>query len=292
MLSDRSYMRSEYPPRNTSAVVWLIAVLVAAFALELILLSPLFPAGPLLANQLSLTIGGLRAWHVWTLVTHSFLHSTDNPFHILFTILGLVFLGRELEPVLGPRRFLLLYAGAILVGGLCWTAVHWLHGGVQIGAGAGMFAFLVVLARIYPGQELTMFFFPVSFNIRHIVYAFLAVDLMGLVFYEINGTYVPLGLTPSAHLGGMLAGWIYFRFFHANNGWDRAAGLTLPAWLRRRTKNSAAAKPSAFRAGQAPSDFRAEVDRILDKINSQGFGALTDEEKRILDEAKDLLSRH
>ncbi|MDB6114003.1 MAG: hypothetical protein JWQ62_948, partial [Lacunisphaera sp.] len=27
------------------------------------------------------------------------------------------------------------------------------------------------------------------------------------------------------------------------------------------------------------------------KINSQGFGALTTEEKRILDEAKDLLSR-
>ena len=36
----------------------------------------------------------------------------------------------------------------------------------------------------------------------------------------------------------------------------------------------------------------AEVDRILDKINSHGFGALTEGEKRILDEAKDLLSRH
>jgi len=29
----------------------------------------------------------------------------------------------------------------------------------------------------------------------------------------------------------------------------------------------------------------------LDKINSRGFGALTDDEKRILDEAKDMLSR-
>jgi len=33
------------------------------------------------------------------------------------------------------------------------------------------------------------------------------------------------------------------------------------------------------------------VDRILDKINSHGFGALTVAEKRVLDEAKDLLSR-
>jgi hypothetical protein len=38
--------------------------------------------------------------------------------------------------------------------------------------------------------------------------------------------------------------------------------------------------------------LRAEVDRILDKINSKGFGALTSEEKKTLDEARDLLSRH
>jgi hypothetical protein len=40
------------------------------------------------------------------------------------------------------------------------------------------------------------------------------------------------------------------------------------------------------------SDLRAEVDRILDNINREGFGALTEEEKRLLDEARDLLSRH
>ena len=41
----------------------------------------------------------------------------------------------------------------------------------------------------------------------------------------------------------------------------------------------------------APAFFKRQEDRILDKINSQGFGALTPEEKRILDEAKDMLSR-
>ena len=33
---------------------------------------------------------------------------------------------------------------------------------------------------------------------------------------------------------------------------------------------------------------RAEVDRILDKINSQGFGALTDHEKKLLDAIESL----
>ena len=36
---------------------------------------------------------------------------------------------------------------------------------------------------------------------------------------------------------------------------------------------------------------RVEVDRILDKINSEGFASLTQEEKHLLDNAKDMLSR-
>ena len=39
-------------------------------------------------------------------------------------------------------------------------------------------------------------------------------------------------------------------------------------------------------------DLQGEVDRILDKINENGFGALTQEEKNILEKAKGLLNRH
>jgi len=293
MLSDRPYMRGDYPRRTTSVVTWLISALVAAFVLELILLSPwLGASGPALVGEFPLTIASLQHWHLWTLLTHSLLHSTGNPFHILFTILGLIFIGRELEAVLGPRRFLAVYAGAILLGGIGWAAVNWTHGGAHIGAGSAVFAFLVVLAGVNPGLELALFFFPVTFSIRHIVYALLAVDVLGLVFYELSGAQAPLGLTPSAHLGGMLAGWLYFRFLHANHGMDRAAGLTLPAWLRRWPDWRPASRPPANTSRPVSPNLRAEVDRILDKINSQGFGALTDQEKRVLDQAKDLLSRH
>lgn len=291
MLADRPYMHGEYPRRTTSAVIWLISALLAAFVLELVLLSPwLGASGPELVGKFPLTVDNLQHWRLWTLVTHSFLHSTANPFHILFTILGLVFIGRELETQLGARRLLGLYAGAILLSGLGWTAVNWVHGGAHIGAGSALFGFLVVLAGLNPGQQLTLFFFPVSFSIRHIVYAVLAVDVLCLVFYELGGAPVPLGLTPSAHLGGMLAGWIYFRYLHANNGWDRAPSLELPKWLRRKPQ-PVSPRYSAAPARKSSPQLRAEVDRILDKINSDGFGALTEAEKRVLDEAKDLLSR-
>jgi membrane associated rhomboid family serine protease len=291
MLSDRPYMHGEYHRPSTPVVIWLVSALLAAFVLELVLLSPwLGASGAAVMHYLPLTVEGLRSGYVWTLFTHSLLHSTDNPFHILFTIVGLIFIGRELEAVLGPRRLLAVYVAAILTGGLAWAAVNWTHGGVHIGAGSAILAFLVVLAGVHPHTEMTLFFFPVNFRIRHLVYAALAIDVLGLLFYEISGARAPLGMTPSAHLGGMLAGWIYFRYFHAGNGWDRAPGMALPAWLRwpKRTRPTPSS-PGPARRSNLP--LRAEVDRILDKINSQGFGALTEEEKRVLDEAKDLLSR-
>lgn len=292
MLSDRSYMQGgDYPRRTTPVVIWLVSALVAAFVMELILLSPwLGASGSAVMKFLPLSVDGLHHGYFWTLLTHGFLHSTDNLFHILFTVLGLIFIGRELEALLGPRRLLGVFAGALLLGGAAWSAVHWVHGGVHIGAGSAILAFLVVLAGIHPGLEMTLFFFPVSFRIRHFVYAILALDVLGLLFYEISGAHPPLGLTPSAHLGGMLAGWLYFRFLHAGNGWDRAPGFALPRWLRWPKRSTRPPAP-ASRAPRATPHLRAEVDRILDKINSQGFGALTDEEKRVLDEAKDLLSR-
>ena len=62
-----------------------------------------------------------------------------------------------------------------------------------------------------------------------------------------------------------------------------------------KARKATAATPASVSDAPLPStsreDIRAQVDRILDKINSQGFGALTPDEKRLLDEAKDLLSR-
>jgi hypothetical protein len=135
--------------------------------------------------------------------------------------------------------------------------------------------------------------FAVNFRLLHVVLAVLVIEALALVLYELPTGAAPLGLSPSTHLGGMFAGWIYHRFFHANNGLDRASTpFSLSAWFKlNHDKPPGAAPAHPVRPKREPVALRADVDRILDKINSQGFGSLTEDEKQTLDDAKDLLSK-
>lgn len=298
MLSDRSYMRDEYSRDSTKVLTWLISAIVAGFVLQFVF-PRWFNAGDAMERMLALTVDGIKSGKVWTLFTYSFLHSTGSLLflHIVSSILGLYFLGRVLEPMLGSRRFAWLYASMVATGGAAWLATHWFTGGngSLIGASAGVAGLMVVFACFYPNQPMTMLLFfvlPVTLKPKQLAFALLTIDLLGFVFYEIMGAASPFGpLAHSAHLGGMLAGWVYYRYIHSAN-WKLRGGrddIELPSWLKRKNKNAPAATYQVDLSKR--EDLRAEVDRILDKINSEGFGALTAEEKRLLDEARDLLSR-
>lgn len=292
-------MRDHYARPGTSVLTWLICAIAAGFVLQ-----NLFHwwigrgAGEGFQSAFELTIPGLKSGHVWTLFTYSMLHSMRNYLHIIGNLLALFFLGRELLPLLGSRRFLSLFFGGVLGGAALWAATNWNYGGAVVGASAGVLALLVVYACIHPNQPITLLLFfilPVTIKPKWIVLTLLVLDLFGFLFYEMLGRGSPLGYANSAHLGGMAAGWLFFRFVHQHE-WrqpGRVPSVELPRWFRR--ARSAPANP-AYRVNVStpPSkeDLRAEVDRILDKINSQGFGALTEEEKRRLDDAKNLLSRH
>jgi membrane associated rhomboid family serine protease len=239
----------------------------------------------------------MKSGKVWTALTYGFLHSTNNLLHIVGNLLGLYFLGKVLEPMLGSRRFLWLFAATLAMGAALWLATHWQLGGdMAIGASAGVLGLFVVFACFYPNQPITFLLFfvlPVTIKPKFAAIGLLVVELLGFVFYEVMQAASPFGsgVAYSAHLGGMLTGWIYFRYIHEAS-WRlprSRASIELPRWLRKRTK--AVLPPPVQIDLTRREDLRAEVDRILDKINSDGFGALTADEKRLLDDARDLLSR-
>ncbi len=302
MLSDRPYLQGEYQREKTSALTWLLSAMIGGFVLQVMLSAKWFGgAGGQLDNLLGLTLPGIQNGWIWTLVTHSFLHSTSFIFHVVGNCLALYFIGRELIPMLGTKRFLGLYAGATIIGGLAWTAVHWRFGmGSYVGATAAVSALVVVFACFFPNQRmnfLLLFIFPVTLRPKHIAFAFAGFDLLALMIYEFPHRTLPFewNIAGSAHLGGMLTGLFYYRFMHDARWFNREdrSDVELPRWLTRSKAASEAlalSEPLPRVPDSSPRDIRIEVDRVLDKINSQGLGSLTPAERRVLDDAKKLLS--
>lgn len=299
MPAARPYLRDEQRyqrPSGTSALTWLLAVIAAGFILQNISLR-WFNAESAVVNSIALTIQNVAAGKLWTLLTYAFVHSVDGfPYllHIVGNLAGIYFIGRELIPVMGERRFLGLFFASVFVGGLTWVAAHWQTGGVALGATAGLCGLLVTYAGFFPQRQVTFllfFIFPITLKPKFLTLAVLGLELCGFVFYEIIGAVSPFNIAHSAHLGGMLAGWIYFKYLHEAE-WQapwRKTAAAIPTHAP-----AVPPEPSTASASGQPdrAALRIEIDRILDKINSHGFGALTPEEKRLLDEARELLSRH
>jgi membrane associated rhomboid family serine protease len=294
-------MRDEYPRERTSALTWLISAIIAGFILQLAMGSAVFRNGARIEDLFGLTGSALRHGAVWTLFTHAFLHSTTFIIHGLFNVLALYFLGRELLPMIGTKRFIGVFAASTMVSGLAWVAVHGRFGGdMHMGATSAVEALFVVFACFFPNQPITFLLFfivPVTLTPKHVAYALTGIALIGFFGYELPGNALPFdaAIASSAHLGGILTGFLYYRLIQEGRWFgsvDRAE-LGLSRWMKPRKKaaRSLPAIDSAPAASSSREDIRAEVDRILDKINSDGFGSLTEEEKRVLDEAKDLLSR-
>ncbi len=296
MLSDRSYMRDSYGRQTTSVLTWIVCALIAGYVLQKIFEHWLPPsAGERFLDFAALSSTSLFGqYYLWTLVSHAFLHV--SVVHIICNGLMVYFLGKELLPLVGEKRLGWLFVAAAAAGGLLWFSVHQGRGGYLIGSSSVVCAFLILFACLHPNREiqfLVFFVLPVTLRPKVIAWVVLTVDLAGFLFSELPGRSLGLPYAPSAHLGGMLAGLLYYRFVHLRE-WrtpDGRADIELPQWFRKAQKEPVIVPPKFKVQVATREDLRAEVDRILDKINSEGFGSLTPDEKQVLDEAKDLLSR-
>ncbi len=287
-------MRESYDRPQTSVLTWLLCSVISVYLVQSVLLHFF---GMSFDWDLGLSAVSLRTGHFWAPFTYGFLHDTGFPLQVVGYLLAIYFIGREVLPVVGNRRFIALYLVSLAVGGLVYTAIHWRHPVLLLGSSAAVSALLIVFACFYPNREMTLLLFfvlPVNVKPKHLAFGLLAVDLFGFVFYEILDKASPLGFAHSAHLGGMAAGWIYFRYLH-DSGWSLgrgAADIELPRWMKGRKASDDTVTAPTYRVNlDDRGSLRAEVDRILDKINSNGFGSLSAKEKKILDDARDLIGR-
>lgn len=269
-------------------------------------------------ENLALTLDGVRAGKVWELFTYALVHG--DFWHLFFNALGLWFLGRGVYEERGAKKFWKLFAGGILVGAFAWAAVWSLPvaagaGAIEqlrrsealVGASAGVFALMAYYMADKLREEFRILIFliiPVTLEGYWILGVTAALSLGGLFLTEIPmatgwwaiPSFLRDTMCHSAHLAGLALGfgWRYaeMRLPEIRAARTRAAFTVLdkdavqPASKKtvRRETAPPAAKP-------LPGDLRGEVDRILDKINAQGFGALTPDERAILEKARETLSR-
>jgi len=268
---------------------WILFGTIAVFVLQLI--ATTWFRSPVLSNLFALSGESIQSGYVWTLLSYGLLHSTEGMWllHIGFNMLMLYFFGRHLVGVLGNKLFCWLYFMSVLIGGTAWLLFNFTGSGPLVGASGGVFGVIIYFICLNPNQRIGFFFLPITFTPRTMAYIILGYTGLGFLFFELPGTTT---VAHSAHLGGALAGYLFYKLICSSipDLGTRKPRVEMPQWFKKKPK--AAPKSGKFKVNITNRrHLQAEVDRILDKINSEGFGSLTEEEKKILDQAKDILSR-
>lgn len=231
-------------------------------------------------------------FQIWRFATYMFMHGSFS--HILFNMFGLWMFGSQIEALWGRRTFLTFYVICGLGGAVFYALMDIVGVGMgrpMLGASGAIFGILVAYGITFPNNVLLLgFIFPVK--------AKYAVVIFGLIQVFSTASDSGGGVAHSAHLGGMLAGFLFMwatmpsfpRQLH------EAFGDMGGIWRRFQTKRNMRVvpprrKPESGSTKQHTTDSskpssaspeQKKIDLILDKISRDGLQSLSDEEQEIL----------
>ena len=228
------------PPRITWGVQRIVLLCTAVFAVQLLVAVPfgevhevfgMAPGGAVIA-WLAFSVDNLFSGLIYTAVTYMFLHGSLS--HLFFNMIWLVCFGPEVERFLGTRRFYSFFAFCGIVGVLA-NFVPWAFHRFRlylaessgeltrelsqqlaahatplvVGASGAVLGVLVVFAMIDPDGELQFLFLPFRINRRALIIFVIALNLLQGIGAMGSG-----GVSIATHIGGMVAGYVYFKLRH------------------------------------------------------------------------------
>jgi membrane associated rhomboid family serine protease len=292
-------------PRLTRAVLWLIALNVAIYFLQITVQEDL-PA------RLGFKTSDFaeRSW--WTLVTYMFVHA--GLWHLALNMYMLWAFGPRVERSWSTAGFTWYYLWCGL-GGVLFHFMLASSGGLLIGASAAVFGVLLAYAVRWPNDEVYLFG-VVPMKMKWLVPMYVAIDLVSGMS---RTAFSSGGIAHFAHIGGVVFGGLYLlrptapsvdrlrqRVSQAPDVSDdppRAVPRSLPRPRERGSEaDEAVEKSKAVNVTTRPAPPRpapaatvprtAELDLVLDKISQHGLESLTREERTLLEEmSKRLRSR-
>ena len=234
-----------------------------------------------------------QPWLWWQFVTYGFLHDPRSLSHIIGNMLGLFFLGRDIEDHYGSKEFLRLYLALIVFGGVVWAAAEMLKGPALkplplVGASGAVVGIVVLYALNFPRRTLYLnFLIPVpAWFLGVMIVAF---DLVGALS---RGNGQQSDMTAYAvHIAGSALALVYFlRGWNFGRWWpDSFSSLSrsVRRLFRRRPKLRVhvSDEPEPQEDSGSEEGLSEEVDRILEKISRDGEASLTAAERRTLETA-------
>ncbi len=147
----------------------------------------------------------------WQLVSYGFMHNTAALTHIIFNMLMLWMFGRDIERLMGPRRFLTYFLACVVGAGIVQLLVGVVQGwGVPtVGASGGVYGILLAYGMTFPNRTIVLLFPPIPIKAKYFVI------LLGLFELSIGSTGAMPGVANFAHLGGMIFGYGLIRYWRS-----------------------------------------------------------------------------
>jgi membrane associated rhomboid family serine protease len=319
---DRDYYRNEGPSYlgsylSTGKVcMYLVAVNIVVFIAQLVTFSPTdfrrVPPRELTEEELvefyQPKYGPVTEWlcmkpvetfhqgQIWRLFTGMFLHSPLSHWHIIWNMLWLWWLGRDVEALYGSKEFLTFYLVAGVLGNVLWgVAAFWSPVNEPekmsaLGASGAVMAVQVLATLHFPNRIIYLFWvIPVP------LWLVTLIAIAGDLYFFLSG--MPTGVGVAAHLGGAGFGAAYWyfqiRLLHLWSDFVSRARRTARPRPRlrvyREEPEMSAGPPAA--PERMDRQLASEADRVLEKISRQGKDSLTDEEREILRRASEELRR-
>ena len=247
------------------------------------------------------TARGFLGLEYWRFIGFQFLHYDMT--HLLFNMLALFFFGPLVEQELGKKRFLAFYLLCGIFGAVLYLFLNMagyitsmFDAGLAdklplllfndpltplVGASAGVFGVLIAGAFLAPKERVYMFF-VLPMQLRWVAYGLVVIAFFTLL------TGGPNAGGEAGHLGGAIAGFYFIRRQHHLHGFFDVLGYVDPTSHHYRDKSDSRKSSKRNVKGvdttaTSTTPSRAEVDRILMKIQANGLDSLNSREQAILE---------
>ena len=209
---------------------------------------------------------------IWQPITYLFLHG--GFIHLLFNMFVLWMFGKDLENQWGYIPFLKYYFACGIGAGIATSIFGWGSFTPVIGASGAIYGLLLAYGLTYPNRLVYLYgIFPIKVK-------FMVIG-MGVIAFFASMTSTNSTVSHITHIAGMVVGLIYLQ--------SKLNFKNLKLWLIDRKIHSLNVKIS--KRENSDHQLQKKVDKILEKLNTEGWDGLTEAEQKVLHTASKTYSQ-